>query len=302
MPPVTRRSFLKASGALAAAATLPVAGAVPPVSPPKRRAIKKAVKLGMVAGDLSVHEKFRLLEAIGFDGVEVDSPSALDPDEVIAARDETGITIHGVVDSAHWRDPLSDPDADTRARGRAALERALYDCKRYGGTTVLLVPAVVSKRVSYADAYERSQREIRTLLPLAEELGVRIAIENVWNNFLLSPLEAARYVDELASPSIGWYLDVGNIVNYGWPEHWIRTLERRVLKLDIKEYSRQKRDGEGLWKGFQVELLAGDCDWPAVMAALDEIGYEGWATAEVPGGDSQRLESIARRMDRILAL
>jgi hexulose-6-phosphate isomerase len=139
------------------------------------------------------------------------------------------------------------------------------------------------------------------VLPLAGELGIRIAFENVWNSFLLSPLEAARYVDELDSPLVGWYFDVGNVVNYGWPEQWVRILNKRIFKLDIKEFSRAKRDSEGLWKGFGVKLLEGDCDWPAVMAALDEIGYRGWATAEVAGGDEPRLRDIADRMDRIFA-
>ena len=103
------------------------------------------------------------------------------------------------------------------------------------------------------------------------------------------------------STMIGWYFDVGNIVNYGWPEHWIEALGPRILKLDIKEYSRKRRDAEGLWKGFGVKLLEGDCDWPAVMRALDEIGFEGWGTAEVSGGGRARLQDIADRMDRIFA-
>ena len=145
-----------------------------------------------------------------------------------------------------------------------------------------------------------SAEEIRRLLPRAAELGIKIAFENVWNSFLLSPLEAARYVDEFESEFVGWYFDVGNIVRSGWPEHWVRALGKRILKLDIKEYSRAKRDNEGLWKGFGVELLEGDCDWPAVMAALDEIGYSGWATAEIGGGGEERLRDIASRMDRIM--
>ena len=304
----TRRDFIRTgSGALAAVSlgvgvTGSAAMAETEAEPAKKRSIRKAVKLGMVKGDMSLMEKFKLVKEIGFDGIEPDSPNKLDPDEMLAARDATGLVIHGVVDSVHWRDTLSHPDPEVRARGLKGLETALRDAKLYGATTVLLVPAVVNKTVSYADAYERSQAEIRKALPLAEELGVKIAIENVWNSFLLSPLEAARYVDELESPNIGWYFDVGNIVNYGWPEQWVRTLGKRILKLDIKEFSRSKRDKEGLWKGFQVKLLEGDCDWPAVMAALDEIEYDGWATAEVGGGDAARLAEIAQRMDRIFAL
>ena len=164
---------------------------------------------------------------------------------------------------------------------------------------MLLVPAVVNKEVSYQDAYLRSQTEIRKAIPLAEELGVRIAIENVWNQFLLSPLEAQRYVDEFNSPWVGWHLDVGNIINFGWPEQWIQVLGKRVVKLHIKDFSRQKRDEEGLWAGFKVNLGEGDCDWPAVMQALDAIGFRGWGSAELAGGGRERLKDISERMDRI---
>lgn len=296
--PLTRRSFIRAGCAVATTAVAFADGGLPM----KKRRIRKAVKLGMVAGEMSILEKFRLLARLGFDGVEPDSPSDIDTAELIAARDETGLVIHGLVDSVHWARPLSHPDAAVRDEGIRALETALREAHAVGASTVLLVPAIVNRDIDYADAYERSQKEIRRVLPLAAELGVKIALENVWNNFLLSPLEAARYVDEFESPWIGWYFDVGNIVNYGWPPHWIRALGPRILKVDVKEYSRQKRDDEGLWKGFAVELLEGDCDWPAVMVALDEIGYDAWITAEVRGGDETRLREIATRMDRILAL
>jgi len=268
---------------------------------PMSRQLKKTVKIGMVNIEGSILDKFKLLKELGFDGYELDSPSNLNMDEVLAARDATGLPIHGVVDSVHWNVPLSDPNPETRAKGLAGLTTALNECKQYGGSTVLLVPAIVNKQVSYDEAYERSQTEIRKVLPLAEKLGVKIAIENVWNGFLLSPLEAARYIDEFESDHIGWYFDVGNIINYGWPEHWIRILDHRILKLDIKEFSRKKRNDEGLWKGFGVELLEGDCDWPEVMKALDDIGYTGWATAEIAGGGKERLTDIAKRMDKIFA-
>ena len=299
-----RRDFVKMAGAglagvsLAAGGLAPLRASARAVS--RRGRIKKAVKFGMVEEDFSILEKFKLLKRLGFDGVEMDSPSNLDRDEVIAARDESGLPIPGIVDSVHWRKTLSDPDPAVRAEGLDGLKTALDDAHAYGATTVLLVPAVVNKEVSYAEAYDRSQAEIRKVLPMAEELGVKIAIENVWNGFLLSPLECARYLDEFESDWIGWYFDVGNVVNYGWPEHWIRTLGPRILKLDIKEYSRQKRDKEGPYAGFRVLLGEGDCDWPAVVEALEEIGYEGWGTAEVPGGDTARLRDIAARMDRIL--
>ena len=288
------------AAALAPGATAEAAGGAPSLAAPlRKRNIKKSLKIGMVQVEGSLADKFGLLAELGYDGVELDSPNELDPDEVLRAKEASGLAIPGVVDSMHWKWTLGDVDPEVRAKGRAALEQALRDCRTYGGTTVLLVPAVVNKNTPYHEAYARSQTEIRRVLPLADELGVSIAIENVWNGFLLSPIEAARYVDELGSSRVGWYMDVGNVVNFGWPEQWIRILGARVLKLDVKEFSRQRRDDEGLWKGFGVPIGEGDCDWPAVVAALDEIGYEGWASAEVGGGDAARLRDILERMQRI---
>jgi hexulose-6-phosphate isomerase len=285
------------SPAKAADQAKPAAGAGPDCGKP----FCKAVKYGMVAGNMSMLEKFKLLKELGFDGVEMDSPNEFDAKEVVRARDESGLPIPGVVDSAHWKQHFSHNDPKVRAQGVEALKTALRDAKTYGATTVLVVPGVVDKDTYYDDAYKRSQEEIRKVLPVAQETGVKLAFENVWNNFLLSPMEAARYVDEFESPMVGWHFDVGNVVRSGWPEHWIRVLGKRILKLDIKEYSRKKRDEEGLWKGFDVELLEGDCDWPAVMKALKEIGYKGWVAAEIRGGGRERLQDIAKRMDRIFA-
>jgi hexulose-6-phosphate isomerase len=261
--------------------------------------MKISLKYGMVKGNMSVLDNFQMLKDIGFDGVEMDSPNNLNNDEIIEASKKTGLEIPGVINSVHWKSPMSHPDAEVREKCVEAMKTSLNDCKAYGGTTVLLVPGVVSNEVSYDDAYKRSQEEIRKLIPFAEETGIKIAIENVWNNFLISPIEAARYIDELDSKMVGWYFDVGNIVRYGWPEQWIRILDKRIIKIDVKEYSRKKQSDEGIWKGFDVELMEGDCNWPAVMEALDDIGYNGWASAEVPGGDRKRLEDISKRMQKI---
>ncbi|PHQ82787.1 MAG: xylose isomerase [Phycisphaera sp.] len=301
-----RRTFLLSAAATTAAGVLARKAAAQPETFRANPAgagpkILKSLKFGMIGEGETLADKFRIAKNAGFDGVEMDSPNSFDADEVVAARDEVGIQIPGVVDSAHWSKPFNHPDESIRAQGRDALETALRDCKRFGGSTVLVVPAVVRKGMSYADAYRLSQKEIGRLVPLAEELGIAIAFENVWNNFLLSPLEAARYVDEFQSPNIGWYFDVGNIVNYAWPEQWIDVLGDRIMKIDVKEFSRSKRDNEGLWKGFGVKIGEGDCDWPAVNAALDRIDYRGWASAEVGGGDSERLIEITKRMDTVFA-
>jgi L-ribulose-5-phosphate 3-epimerase len=300
---VGRREFLRSSAMAAALlAVLGVGRLAQAAQHPARSRppLRLAVKYGMIKPGATVLEKFELLRTLGYDGVELDSPGGPPAAEVLEAGKRTGIQVPGVVDSVHWSKTLSDADAGVRAEGRAALEQALRDCKACGGGTVLVVPAVVKKGVSYADAYRRSQEEIRKVLPLAGELSVAIAVENVWNNFLLSPLEAARYIDEFESPHIGWHFDVGNIVNYGWPEDWVLILGKRILRLDIKEFSRKKRDEEGLWKGFAAEIGDGDCDWPAVMKALAEVGYSGWACAEVGGGDEHRLADVLGRMRKVL--
>lgn len=296
----TRRQFLTSVGMAAAATALPLPLLSAADSAPLR--LRKAVKYSMVGGDAPLAEKFRMLKEIGYEGIDMDRPS--DHAEVLAAQKESGLIVHGVVAYAHWKQPLSDADPAVRQAGLDSLMTAIRDCKAYGGTTVLLVPAVVNKQVSYAEAYERSQAEIRKALPLAEELQIRILLENVWNNFLLSPLEYCRYIDEFQSPWVGAYFDVGNVVRYGWPEQWIRTLGKdRIGKLDIKEYSRKIAMDQGVGKGFQAELGDGEdgCDWPAVLQALREIGYSGWATAEVRGGDRARLSEVSQRMDRIFA-
>lgn len=302
---VNRRIFLKGTGL--AATSLITTGfpgfdrtawsqdAVPSV------AFKKAVKLSMVEG-ATVLDKFKLVKDCGFDGIDVDGPP-LKHDEVLKARDESKLEIHGVVAFKHWSAPLSHPDAKVREEGLNSLLQAIKDAKAYGGTTVLLVAGVVNKEISYADAYSRTQEEIKKALPLATELGIKIAFENVWNMFLLSPLEFARYIDEFQSPQVGAYFDVGNVVNYGWPEHWIRTLGKRILKIDIKEYSRKRRDEKGPYAGFAAPLGEGDCDWPNVLKALAEVGItEAWGTAEVAGGGKERLTDISSRMDKILQI
>ena len=297
---MTRKSFIQAGAATLATAMLSPLATSADDAPPKKRALKKAVNLGMVAANgASVADRFKMIQDAGFDGVELNRPDAIPLDELIKASASTGLPVAGVIDSVHWGKPLSSPDAKVREQGFNGLKLALQESGELGCERLLLVPAVVSKEISYADAYTRSQELIKQAVPFAEKAKCRIAIENVWNQFLLSPLEAARYVDEIGSPWVGWHFDIGNIINFGWPEQWLRILGPRVLNLHIKEFSRKKRDDAGLWKGFNVELGEGDNDWPAVMRALDDIGYHGWGILEVPGGDAARLKFLAERTDQI---
>lgn len=264
-----------------------------------RPLIRFSVKWDMVEEPLSILEKFRLLKDLGFDGVELDAPNELPLAELLNARDRTGLAIPGVVNSRHWTLPLTDPDPAIRAAGIEAAITALDDARRYGADTLLLVPGRVNAQTSYAQAYERAVTEIRKLIPHMEQTGIRIAFENVWNDFLLSPLEAARFVDEFAHSMFGWYFDTGNVLRYGRPIHWIEALGHRIFRIDAKEYSLERMNAEGLWKGFEVELGEGDCDWPALNKALAAVGYSGWASGEVKGGDRHRLATIRSQLERI---
>jgi L-ribulose-5-phosphate 3-epimerase len=268
-----------------------------------KRDLKKGMWYANAPGKTPL-EKFQAVKAAGFDGIE--PPSHLDQDEVLRARDQTGLAIPSVSCGTPSRG-LSDPVAEKRAEAVEGIKQGLREAKRYGASSVLVVPGGVTEEVSYAVAYERTQQELRKVLPVAEGLGIKLAFENVWNHFLLSPLEAARFVDEFNSPAAGWQFDIGNAIYLGWPEQWIRILGKRIQKLHIKEFSRKKMNEGGPRNGFGVEFLEGDNDWPAVMKALDEIGYKGWATAEPawqPQGvaPAARMRQIADKMDQILAL
>ena len=254
---------------------------------------------GSIGAGTSIQEKFLFVKQAGFDGVEVNSH--LDRNEVLKARDATGLPIPSVCSSQHWKSPVSDPDPKVREEGLAGLKLTLEDAKTYGADTILFVPGRVSEIVSYDDCWNRSIEEIKKAIPLAEKLNVKIAIENVWNNFLLSPLEAAGYVDQFKSPMVGFYFDCGNVLASGWPEQWIKILGKRIAKVHIKEYSRKIAEKQGKSAGFGVKLREGDVNWQAVMKGLDDIGYHNWATIEQPGGDTpEGLKDLCDRLKLIL--
>jgi hexulose-6-phosphate isomerase len=304
--PIDRRTVLKlAAGLTTVAAAAPLLAADPaPVAPakPKRRPLKKAY-FGLPKGG-SLVEQMKTLKEAGFDGLQLNMPAKnLPVEQVKAALDESGLKMEGTCDAEHWRLHLSSPDPSIRRAGLDVLMESMRQCKALGGTSVLLVPGVCNEQVSYDDAYKRSQEEIRKAVPLAHELNVQIAVENVWNNMHLSPLEAARYVDEIGSPLVGWYFDIGNVLKFGFPEQWIRILGKRIMKIHIKEYSRKLMDEKGPRAGFGVDLLAGSNNWQAIMRALDDVGYtspDNWATIEMPGGDAARMKTLSQQLDQIL--
>ena len=258
--------------------------------------LKKAVKYGMIAEGRTIEEKLNLIKSVGFQGCEIDSPSGINLDELVKASESTGIKVHGVIVSTHWQIRHSDPKPEVRAKALENLRGAIADCKRVGGTTVLLVPGVVNdgNDESFEKAWERSQAEIRQAIPDAKNAGVKIAIEVVWNNFLTKPEQLVKYVDEFKDDTVGAYFDPSNVLKFGVaPAEWIRQLGPRMLKFDFKGYSHKNQ-----W----VNIGEGDEDWPEVLKALAEIKYDGWATAEVGGGGKDHLTDVARRMDKVLGL
>lgn len=303
---MNRKEFIKTAalitGAAVAGSYASAAATVVQKTPLSTVALKKSLGLGMIKEELSLTDKFKLARELGFDGVELNSPVDFTLSELLKAKSASGIELPTVVNKDHWSSPLSDPDPAVRQKCIESVAKSLQEVKDLGGDTVLVVPGVVNENVSYEQAYITAQHAIRELIPYAEKTGMQIALENVWNNFLLSPVEAKKFIDEINHPLVGWYFDIGNVLRYGWPEHWIRTLNSRIMKLHIKEFSRELMNTKGLWEGFKVDLLKGDNNWPVVMKAVSEINHQGgWLTAEVSGGDRNHLKQISTQMDEIIS-
>jgi L-ribulose-5-phosphate 3-epimerase len=281
---VNRRTFIQSALALAAAP--PGSGRLP---------IFTSVEYSMLPETASVSERFQIAKDAGFERIEC--PTTRDEGQAQKMKDAAaaaGIEIHSVMNMDHWKYPLSSSDPAVVERSLDGARVSLHNAKLWGADTILLVPGVVNAETSYREAYKRSQENIRKLIPLAEELKIVIAIEEVWNKFLLSPLEFARYIDEFQSPWIRSYFDVGNVVLYGYPQDWIRTLGPRIAKLHIKDFSWKKLVAK--W----VPLGEGDIDWHAIYAALSDIGFKGTATVELPAGDAAYLKEVNRRLNAIL--
>jgi hexulose-6-phosphate isomerase len=281
---MNRRTFIQSALALAAAP--PGSGRLP---------IFTSVEYNMLPETASVSERFQIAKDAGFERIEC--PTTRDEGQAQKMKDAAtaaGIEIHSVMNMDHWKYPLSSSDPAVVERSLDGARVSLHNAKLWGADTILLVPGVVNAETSYREAYKRSQENIRKLIPLAEELKIVIAIEEVWNKFLLSPLEFARYIDEFQSPWIRSYFDVGNVVLYGYPQDWIRTLGPRIAKLHIKDFSWKKLVAK--W----VPLGEGDIDWHAIYAALSDIGFKGTATVELPAGDAVYLKEVNRRLNAIL--
>src|SRR5216683_6101186 len=303
----SRREFLKSTGTAICSTGLSVyAGAelfasspVPssfPTSPlPAPLPIKKGLVFDMLPGKLSHADRMKLARDAGFEVVQAPTtPDEREAEDIKRAADGANMRIDSVMNMDHWKYPLSSSEPAVVEKSLAGMRTSLHNAKVWGSDAVLLVPAVVNPQTSYRDAWTRSQREIRKLIPLAEELKVVIAVEEVWNKFLLSPLEMATYIDEFHSPWIKAWFDVGNVLLYGYPQDWIRTLGKNTVKLHVKDFKR-KKDGYA-W----VNLGDGDADWAEVRKALADTGYSGSAIAELDGGDEAYLHDVGRRMDRLV--
>jgi len=294
----SRRDFLKTSIAAGAAPWVALGG-VPGTSwasqLPGASHIKKALQISMLPRQLSYADRLELVRKVGFDAIEGQTVSdEREAEEIKRAADDAKVRIHSVMNMAHWDNPLSSSDPAVVEKSLEGMRTSLHNAKLWGADAVLLVPAVVNPQTSYREAWTRSQKQIRKLIPLAEELKVIIAIEEVWNKFLLSPLEMPRYVDEFQSPWVKSYFDVGNVVLYGYPQDWIHNLGKRIAKVHLKDFKR-------LEEGYRwVNLGEGDIDWPAVRKAFADVGYTGYATTELEGGDEAYLRDVGQRVDRLV--
>lgn len=327
---ISRRGFLQASRAVAAgaslgAATRLIAGAELPVASEGRRdsgaisdageksvataarqhssatpatqplRIRKGVLVDMLPQNVGYAEGFRMARDAGFEVLQAPAtPDRHQAEQMARAAEDAGIPIDSVMNMMHWKYPLSSSDPEVVEKSLDGMRTSLHNAKLWGAGAVLLVPAVVNPETTYRQAWLRSQKQIRTLLPLAAELNVVIAIEEVWNKFLLSPLEMARYIDEFKSPWVQAWFDVGNVVLYGYPQDWIRTLGHRINRLHLKDFKVEN-------DCFHWENLGeGAIDWAAVRQALEETGFHGSAICELPGGDERYLRDISNRVDHLV--
>jgi L-ribulose-5-phosphate 3-epimerase len=293
---MNRRSFLKITAGTAAAASLVSRGSTAP-----KRKLRKAIMYSTIGVKGTPLEKFKAMKEAGFEGVE--PMGAMNREEVLAAFKETGLKAASVCCHIHWAKPLSAPDEATRKLGLDGLIHSLQDAHAYGATSVLLVPGVAKNGVTYQQCFDRSLVEIKKAIPVARDLGVKIAIENVGNDFIVTPQQAVDYLDAINSEWVGFHFDIGNAGRVGPAEKWIQVLGKRILKIHIKDYSAKPAE-PGAKGNARPKLLDGDTNWPAVMKALDNAGYSDWAISEQPGNQAADVETardLAQRMDKIFA-
>ena len=308
---VSRRHFLSAGTAAAATAlALPVlkAAAKPILPAPSGRRVLLSCKLGMITkkvGDqaLTIVDRLKMAADAGFDGVDFDEAAAFTPEQVAEAVQQSGVFVHNAINHEHWSVRLTDPKQEVRDKARANLDHCLRVSHAAGGSGVLIVVGKGSDG-SREEVEDRARIELKKSIPLAASLGQRILVENVWNQMFydhdLPPEQSAdrfvKFLDSISNPWVGLYYDIGNHWKYGQPAAWIRALGPRFIKVDIKGFSRAKN------QFVDIGSPDDDLPWEDVRKGFEEIGFAGWATAEVGGGDLKRLTTVREQMQKALGV
>ncbi len=296
----SRRRLLQLAAASVTVSMLPASAeeAETSESSSKKPWLRKTLKIGMIGVKGSLEEKFAAAKAAGFEGVELDVPG-INAEESIAAAKNSGLIIDGTVGGYHWNVRHTDPSPQTRAKALDSLRKGIEQTAAVGADTMLLVPGH-GKDGTAKEVYDRAKESMRRALSDAEQHGVTIVMENVWNEMFYDPQGGtdqtadafAAFIDDFDSPWVAAQFDIGNHWKFGDPAAWIRTLAGRIKKLDIKGFSRAN--------GKFTKITEGDIDWPTVKQALREIRFTGWLAAEVGGGDAERLREVSQNMDKAL--
>ncbi len=266
--------------------------------------MKKAMNMWSFPQDWSIEKIFTEAKKAGFDGVEVAigetghlnlNSTVEDMGKIKDIAKEIGVEIPSVASGFGWNYPLTDNEESVRIKARDCIKKQIEAAAFFGCDTILVVPGKVTEEVPYDVAYSRTVEALSELEPYARDKGVCIGIENVWNDFLLSPLEMRGLIDEINSPFVGAYFDVGNVIYNGFAQHWIKILGERIKKVHIKDFNRYSRSFVG--------LLEGDVNYPEVMKAIREIGYDDYLIAEVglsKGHPETGLKNVASCVEAIL--
>ncbi|MCM3634291.1 sugar phosphate isomerase/epimerase family protein [Paenibacillus camelliae] len=277
--------------------------------------MKKGINIWSFPADMSIAQCITTAKAAGFDGIELAlneqgelglSATEKNIREISSRLEDAQLEIAGLATGLYWDYSMTSDSAETRNKAKDICKKQLEVAAQLKVDAILVIPGAVGvdfipscEVINYEVAYDRALSAIDELSVVAEQYGVSIAIENVWNKFLLSPLELKQFIDQIGSEYVGSYFDVGNVVHSGYPEHWIEVLGARIKKVHFKDYRRQA----GGLHGF-VDLLAGDVDYPAVVGALQRINYNNYVTAEMIPGYNHYGETLiyntSRAMDAIL--
>jgi len=275
--------------------------------------MKKGINLWAFPAGTSIREALELAKKAGFEAIEVNaaeegevtlSSTEADMKRIVEQAKEFGLELVGLSTGLFWKYPITSSDESVREKGKGVCRKMLDLATWLGVDAILMVPGSVGSSfapvepVPYDVAYKRAKDALLELKEYAEKTKVAIGVENVWNMFLTSPFDMARFLDEIDSPYVKAYFDVGNVVVNAYPEHWIRILGKRIVRVHFKDFKR----AIGNINGF-VNLLEGDVNWPEVIKALQEVGYDSYVTAEMSPYKcypDQLIYDTSAAMDRIL--